>query len=154
MSNWMDESRQRVLIAQVIGDLSPTDRDELLCWLQEIAAIRNGSLSAYEKVKRSIKATAKSPAVVAVVKNLAVRLKGVVWDRRGLPARIGLSAATFALVFLSQGAGIAALGGAVGVPLFLVFGAGGTLLGTLIEEVQKARRADVPISKVDPDRRW
>ena len=35
-----------------------------------------------------------------------------------------------------EGAGIAALGTAIGVPLYLVVGAGGVLLGTIIDELE------------------
>jgi hypothetical protein len=45
------------------------------------------------------------------------------------------------LTLSGQGAGIAALGGAIGLPLWVVFGAGGAFLGVLIEEIRKSRRS-------------
>jgi hypothetical protein len=69
---------------------------------------------------------------------LGVEIKRVGWDQRGLPERITLSAAAVAaLIFSGQGAGIAALGGAIGVPLWVVFGAGGAFIGVLIEGAQR-----------------
>ena len=59
-----------------------------------------------------------------------------------LPARLGISAAALGLLFFSgQAAGIAAMGGAIGVPLWIVFGAGGTFAGVLIDEIKKRKRA-------------
>lgn len=56
---------------------------------------------------------------------------------RGLKSKWGLSAAGAAAVaFGTQGAGIAALGGAIRVPLWLVFGAGGAFLAMLYQELQ------------------
>lgn len=43
-------------------------------------------------------------------------------------------------MFSGQGAGIAALGGAIGVPLWVVFGAGGAFVGVFIDEAK--RRVD------------
>jgi hypothetical protein len=70
---------------------------------------------------------------------LGVEIKRVGWDERGLPERIALSAAATAaaLIFSGQGAGIAALGGAIGVPLWVVFGAGGAFIGVLSEGAQR-----------------
>jgi len=54
-----------------------------------------------------------------------------------------LSAAAIAAVaFSGKGAGIAALGGAIGVPLWVVLGAGGAFAGVLIEEIQRSLPSD------------
>ena len=50
--------------------------------------------------------------------------------------KLGLGGAAVGLaVFGGQGAGIAALGTAIGVPLWVVFGAGAAFLGVLYEEI-------------------
>ena len=41
------------------------------------------------------------------------------------------------VIFGGSGAGIAALGGAIGLPLFLLTGAGGALVGMIIERLDK-----------------
>lgn len=67
---------------------------------------------------------------------IAAALKDLAWDNRGLPARLGISAAILtAIAFGGQGAGIAALGTAIGVPLWLVFGAGAAFAGELYERL-------------------
>jgi len=63
-------------------------------------------------------------------------IKSVAWDDRGLMARAGIvSAVVAAVLFGSQGAGVAALGTAIGVPLWVVFGAGGAFVAALYQEL-------------------
>ena len=63
-------------------------------------------------------------------------LKSVAWEDRGFVARAGIvSAVVAAVLFGSQGAGIAALGTAIGVPLWVVFGAGGAFVAALYKEL-------------------
>ena len=82
---------------------------------------------------------------------LGSEIKRVSWDQRGLAERMALSAAAVAaLIFSGQGAGIAALGGAIGVPLWVVFGAGGAFAGVIIDEA-KRRNVDASRGK-DPKR--
>jgi hypothetical protein len=67
---------------------------------------------------------------------IAKGLKSAAWDNRSLTARLGLSGAIAGAVFFGgQGAGIAALGTAIGVPLWVVFGAGAAFLGVLYDEI-------------------
>jgi hypothetical protein len=92
-------------------------------------------------MKQAVSVSIESKAIVPFVKMRGRELKRLGWDERSLPARLGLSAAAFAALLLSgQGAGIAALGGAIGVPLWIVFGAGGAFAGVLIEEIQRKER--------------
>lgn len=61
-------------------------------------------------------------------------LKELGWDNRGLSGRLGIATAiATVVVFGGQGAGIAALGTAIGVPLWVVFGAGAAFLGEVYE---------------------
>lgn len=73
---------------------------------------------------------------LAASKLVASALKQIAWDERGLKARLALSGAVAGVVlFGGQGAGIAALGTAIGVPLWVVFGAGAAFIGALYEEL-------------------
>lgn len=70
-------------------------------------------------------------------------LKRLGWDERGLKGRLGVGgAATGLLLFGSQGAGIAALGTAFAVPLWVVFGAGATFIGVLYDEITSKKSGD------------
>ncbi|HEU0277125.1 MAG TPA: hypothetical protein VFQ95_04830 [Rhodanobacteraceae bacterium] len=96
---------------------------ELRSLSSELQAIYSSNLSVASKTKEAAALLAKS-------------LKALAWDNRGLAAPLTLAGALVGVVFFGgQGAGIAALGSAIGVPLWVVFGAGGAFLGVLYEEV-------------------
>lgn len=66
-------------------------------------------------------------------------MKQHLWDERSWPARGALLGLTIGVATLgSEGAGIAALGGAIGVPVFLLTTAGGALLATIVSELTNA----------------
>jgi hypothetical protein len=89
-----------------------------------------------EKARRAIELTAESKVIVSIVKMTFMELKRIGWDERGIKARGAIVGAAIGLLaFGSQGAGIAALGTAIGVPLWVVFGAGGAFLALLYEEL-------------------
>jgi hypothetical protein len=121
-----------------LDQASDQERAALLFWATQLMAIRNAELSKVDKAKQAIKLTIDSGAVLPFVTFLGSELKRVGWDQRGLPERLALSAAAVtALTFSGQGAGIAALGGAIGVPLWVVFGAGGALAGVIVDEIKR-----------------
>lgn len=132
-----DPSRYQIATAY-IDQASDEERAALLFWANQLMAIRVAELPALEKATRAIRVTIESGAIRPFVQFLGTEIKRVGWDERGLPERLALgSAAAAALVFAGQGAGIAALGGAIGVPLWVVFGAGGAFAGVVIEEVKR-----------------
>ena len=117
----------------------PEDLDALRNWAQTMLEIRASNAPALEKAKRAVAASADKK-VLAPILNVAWReMKRVGWEERSLPARMAMGAGVAALTLSGQGAGIAALGGAIGVPLFVVFGAGGALAGVIIDEVRKKK---------------
>ena len=88
----------------------------------------------------AIALTASSQAAVTAAKIVARNLKRMAWDERSTAARFGLGGAALGLAaFGSQGAGIAALGTAVGVPLWVVSGAGASMAGVLLEELKRKK---------------
>jgi len=121
-----------------LDQASDPERDALLFWATQLLVIRHANLSALDKAKRAIKLTIDSGAILPFVTFLGSEIKRIGWDERGLPERLALSAAACtALLFSGQGAGIAALGGAIGVPLWVVFGAGGAFAGVIIDEAKR-----------------
>jgi hypothetical protein len=89
-----------------------------------------------QKAKQALSLTASSSVVVPAVKMIARETKRLAWDDRGLKGRLGIGGAAVGLaLFGGQGAGIAALGTAIGVPPWVVFGAGAAFLGVLYEEI-------------------
>jgi hypothetical protein len=82
-------------------------------------------------------------------------MKRLAWDDRSVKARFGLSgAAIAALAFGGQGAGIVALGTGIGVPLWVVFGAGAAFLGVLYEEItDKKEEHKTTYTVIDAERK-
>ncbi len=131
-------SGARTLAREIVAQTLPADREMFLCWLEELKALRDRDLSFREKAIAVARLTHDRRGVWPLVKMTARTLRKHGWTDRSWKARlsVGAVAATLASVG-SAGAGIAALGGAIGVPLWLVFGAGGILGGTLIDELLK-----------------
>jgi hypothetical protein len=140
------EQKYREVAVIVASSATEAERASLLKWAQGLVAIRNSSMSSWGKGKSAVQLTIQSEVVWPLVKMLSRELKRVGWDERGTKARGFLVGGGLGLlVFGGQGAGIAALGTAIGVPLWIVLGAGGTFVGALIEEVQRRRAsADLP----------
>lgn len=126
----------RAIAVSVVSHANNHERRELLVWANTLLEIKRSSLSPARKTKAAIQATANSRLIVSTVKIVAREIKRIGWINRGIKGRFGISGAVAAVVlFGGQSAGIAALGTAIGVPLWVVFGAGATFLGVMIEEI-------------------
>jgi hypothetical protein len=142
---------------------SATDAEKvlLISWLESLLAIKHSNLGAMKKGKQALEVTAGSKVIFPILKTIALETglsqfdaKDIkfsslgdvrkylqkVWADRSLPAKMGISVGTLALIFFgSQGAGIAALGSAIAVPLWIVFGAGATFATVLYEEIKRKK---------------
>lgn len=142
------------LATAYLEQASREERAALLLWATGLITIRDANVPALEKAKGAIRLTVQSGTILPFLKFLGSEIKRVGWNQRGLPERLALSAAAVtALVFSGQGAGIAALGGAIGVPLWVVFGAGGAFAGVLIDEAKRRieRSDDDATTKPSPE---
>ena len=135
MSN---ETEKRAVALRVASSASEVEREALLFWVVRLIQIRESSLSGIQKAKQALQLTSKSKVVWPVVKILSQEVKRLGWDERGTKSRFGMVGAGVGLaLFGSQGAGIAALGTAIGVPLWVVLGAGAYFAPVLIDELMK-----------------
>lgn len=127
------------IVQEAIERMDEGQRALVLTWAQKAQEISERSdLTKREKLHQ-LKDLDTTPAVKAFVIVLGTALKQQLWDERSWPARGGLSGlALGAMVLGGQGAGIAAMGGAIGVPLFILTAAGGALLGTIVAELKGA----------------
>lgn len=133
------ESECREVAVRIASQLNDTERDALLTWSSKLLEIRQSSASVAVKTRAAIKSIMSSKLLTSVVKIVAREIKRVGWDNRGKHSRLGITGAVAGLAaFGSQGAGIAALGTAIGVPLWVVFGAGAAFASVMIEEIQKS----------------
>lgn len=130
---------QKAVIHQLDVQLTGSRRAAVLQWAQQLVQIRDAATSPARKAREALRVTAKSRVVMALLSSTAGALKDVAWDDRSWSARLGLGAAAITIAAAGgQGAGVAALGTAVGVPLWIVLGAGGSFAGMLIDELSKA----------------
>lgn len=122
----------------MIGELSEDERRNLRLWLEELLEIRASDRSIVGKLGSLRSSLRHSKSFFPIVRVLYAKLKEQVWDKRSDNGRwfIGASAVGIGLLGL-QGAGLAALGGAIGLPLFIVFGGGVTLAKLLIDEIRR-----------------
>jgi hypothetical protein len=112
------------------------EQTALLGWMKDLLAVRSGKESEITKAIQALKLTANSKTLWPVLKVLGAEAKHYGWDDRSLKARFGIvGAAAGVVVFGWAGAGIAALGGAIGLPLWIVLGAGGLAAGAIVEEL-------------------
>lgn len=107
-------------IVRIGLELTPVALTELM---HELSEISKTSLPSTEKVSRATSLVWDKAKLIA-------------WDDRGFATKVAMIAAIAGIVtFGSQGAGIAALGGAISVPLWILFGAGGAFLALLYQEI-------------------
>ena len=133
----------RELALKVANDASAEEREKLALWLEGLLEIKNADLSPYNKSREAISFTAKQKVVLPLIRSIARLVKKHLWDSRGAKGRFGLIGAGVGVMFFSgQSAGIAALGGAVGLPLWIVFGAGGAFAGVLLEELSAKKHSN------------
>jgi hypothetical protein len=120
--------------------LSDEERGALIGWARDLLAIRSGTEAPMRKARRALGATYRRKVVTTLLSTTAGSLKDLAWDDRSWSARLGIGAAAItAATFGMQGAGIAALGSAIGVPLWIVLGAGGSFAGMLVDELSRGR---------------
>ena len=126
------------LLVLIGKELTP---HELSALSQNLLDTYNSKLTRVAKLKKAVTLTGKA------VKELG-------WDNRGLSGRLGIATAiATVVVFGGQGAGIAALGTAIGVPLWVVFGAGAAFLGEAYEKFTGKRRPETTYTVIDAKRK-
>jgi hypothetical protein len=135
----VQETTAQPAIVQAVLRLPPAEQQRLLGWSRGLGEIRYGTLRGFKKVAAMLALTRDRKATWPLLKVLALALKQVVWDARSWTLRLGLGAiiATFVAIG-NEGAGIVALGGGLGLPLWMLIGAGGVLIGLLVDKI-KAR---------------
>jgi hypothetical protein len=151
----MDDSgleKHRALAVRIASRANPAEKEALSRWIERLFEIKASDLPALQKAKQAISLTASSKVILPVVKIIARETKRLGWDDRGLPGRLGIGGAAVGLaLFGGQGAGVAALGTAIGVPLWVVFGAGATFLGVLYEEITRKKPDKTSYKVIDAE---
>ena len=133
----------RQLATVLVEGTNEQERTNIVDWLLSLKAVAESSGSAFGKGRRAIEETLKADVIWPVVKLIGTEIKRHAWDERSFGFLLGGGAVIAALAVAGgeAGAGIAALGTATAVPLWLVFGSGGAFAGVLLDEIQKASGA-------------
>ncbi|RWE03113.1 hypothetical protein [Mesorhizobium sp.] len=137
------QDRQKQLAVRIAENATPSQKHALHILVVKLLDLRQSDLSVYQKARAAISATITSKAIWPVLKIIAFETKKHGWDKRTAAQRFGLSAAAVGVaMFGGANAGIAALGGAVGVPLWVVLGGGAMFARYLFEELQRSQKVD------------
>lgn len=132
----MDDESSRQLAVRIADSATPTESKALQAWAIAMLDIRKSDAPAHTKARKAVAATASSKVIWPVVKLVASQTKSLGWDKRTTAQRFGIgAAATGVALFGGANAGIAALGGAIAVPLWVVLGAGSMFARYLYEEL-------------------
>ncbi len=127
---------QKQLAVRIARTATDEERAALIRWIEQLLEIKAANLPAKSKAKEAVALTAKSKVILPSVKMIGREIKRLGWDERSIKGRLGITGSLVGIaLFGGQGAGIAALGTAIGVPLWVVFGAGAVFAGVLYEEI-------------------
>ncbi len=126
------------IIHRIIADISYDEAVALHLWSSRLLALRNSPKNGKEKFREVIQLTKDVPILFPLIKRIAFELKSTGWDDQSWKSRIGTGAALWITLMIAKaGAGLAILGGAIAVPLWIVFGSGDKFVKMLISELKK-----------------
>lgn len=132
--------KNRRIARTVISELDQAQQEVLAEYVGQLVLVRHADRPAQTKTLDAIDLTADKDVLGVLTKGSGRLLAKHAWTDRSWPGRIGIGAAALATVLTAgQGAGIALLGTAIGVPLWIVFGSGGEFAGVLLDEIDQSR---------------
>lgn len=124
-------------IRPLLVRMEPSAQERMASWLQSLVDLRRAPLSPKEKwaaIRREMK---EVTVLLPVVKAMGEAVKEHAWDDRTWGFRLaGGAAAVTAAAVGGKKAGLAMLGTAVAIPLWVVFGAGAAFAGLIIDELE------------------
>lgn len=129
------------LASSILKEFTEAERQEIKSWAETAIVIRNDeSLNQVQKVKRLYEESWKSNVITKFLKACLKLIKKHGWDERSMPAKLALSGVTFGVATMgTKFAGVASAGFGIGVPFFVLTGAGGALLGVILKEIDEAQ---------------
>jgi len=129
---------------RVVATASTEERRALAAWARHMLEIRSSDLSILAKAMEGQRASLRSQLLVLLLRRVRAELvaAGVrltrVWWQRGWATRLATVGAAFGLIAGGK-AGLAAFGSGIGLPLWVVFGAGGSFVGTVLNEIERMK---------------
>ncbi|WP_296101527.1 hypothetical protein [uncultured Agrobacterium sp.] len=147
-----ENDKQRQLAVTIAKQVSQSEGDEIREWAVKLLEIRGEPIPAPMKAKKALILTAKSKVVLPALKIIAKQSKKYGWDNRSVAQRLGMGAAAVGItLFGGANAGIAALGGAIGVPLWMVLGGGAMFAKYLIDEITQKDTSGATYKVIDAE---
>jgi hypothetical protein len=121
-----------------VRSLDQSEKLILKAWLSDLLLIRASKASRVQKIRGALRSTFAKKATLPIAKAIAAQVKKHGWDKRSSRTKWALAASGVGIaVFGGQSAGIAALGGAIGVPLWVVFGGGAAIAKIMLDEIAR-----------------
>ena len=135
--NEIESLEGRKVAVAIIQTASKNEQETLSSWLEKLMHIGGSDLTSAQKIKAAMQCTYESKAAWPIVKIMAAQIRKHGWDNRGSRTRWATVASAVGIVtFGGQSAGIVALGGAIGVPLWVVLGGGAAFAKVILDELQ------------------
>ncbi|WP_159947110.1 hypothetical protein [Rhizobium sp. 18065] len=132
------DARQRIAAIAIAKEVPDIECRELVAFIDKILIVRDSKQSNLQKLKATMAETLNVKVIWPTLKLIFRECRRRLWDNRSTNTRLGLTGSIAGLVFFGgQSAGIAAMGGAIGVPLWVVFGAGAMYANHLREALME-----------------
>jgi hypothetical protein len=136
----VQETAAQPAIINALLRLPPAEQQRLLGWSRGLGEIRYGTLRGFKKAAAMLALTRDRKATWPLLKVLTLALKHSLWDARSWTLRLGVGSIIAIFVAIGNGStAIVTLGVGIGLPLWMLIGAGGVLIGLLADKI-KARR--------------
>jgi hypothetical protein len=127
---------QQEIVVSVAAQIADDQLVPVQSWLRSLLDIAKSDAGRIQKLRSFYRATLDSKILWPIIKMMAAKLKTVGWTNQSPRMKwIIAGAVSSAIFFPGASAGIAALGGAIGVPLWIVFGAGAGFAQALYNEI-------------------
>jgi hypothetical protein len=126
-------SSQQQIAIRIAESATQIEREAMKVWLRGLLDIRSSNISSLAKAKKALGITVANKVLWPMIKLIYREIKRYAWDNRSAKVRRSYAGVALALATVGgQSAGIAAMGGAIAVPLWVVFGAGAAFAPILL----------------------
>lgn len=129
----MSDGSFRGVAAEIVAAADGGERAALLGWAEALTEIRGSGAGPIRKARRALAATCDRKTVWPFVKAIWQEKRRHGWDSRGLSSGVGVLGV---LVFGGAWAGLAPLGEAANLPVWMVIGSGAEFAEALRGELR------------------